>query len=952
MAVTLEELQVKFTAEMGGLNSQLNGIKQQLGGVEGASQKTASKLGAMAKAGIAFAGVMVGRALVNVGQEALLMANDVTESESLFAVSMGDMADSTREWSKQLSSSLGVSEYAARKNVGVLNTMFKSMGLGKESAADMSMNMVELANDMASFYNLPVEDAFQKLQAGITGEAEPLKRLGILIDEATIQSYALRKGIIKQGQTMTAQQKVAARYGAIIEQTGDAQGDLARTMDSPTNQLRRLNTEMDNAKIALGQALQPALIAVLPVLTGFAQGVAGVIQSLSGMNKEGRDSFSGVALSLDEARVIVGKSVDRSTIELVDKIEKLDEAVDKALDDYESAETLVKKVAMQIELDPPTTTGEQRITDELNRLKGLVPVEIDTTPITTKLDVITEDGTVTEKEEKSMEKLLNSWSAKTIKEIKIDEKNKLKEIDALLKAGEITELKAGEMKLAVTTAAEAAIGEVTATVTAVKAEVGAGGDSLTAVSFSPEQAVRLGEAISKAANAQEIAVSAEVDRVEATWAGEGEIGDTVSGIYTDIETAFNTKNAELKAIAEKMLSGVATDQMWKDAIRLKEELRQITAFMFEDNGKLGAIFSGETNLSESGLGNMFKAYNEYITEESTKTKELLNTKIGDIMSLPADVFEKEFPGKTPADIIAELRTNAEAELSADKTAALTAMAADLIPSIVAAVSSGEMSLSELIGLFNLFTQSLQGIDLSALPEEAKTAVSDMLNAFNSPETQELLGPDNFIQAMVDGWIEKLGIGASEATTKGEESGQNYADGITSKDEEVSLAALGLAGSATDGLKTDTTSSGENFGQGFVNGIKSKVDDAKRSAEELANAAWNSLKNTNEEESPAKRPMRSGVNFSKGFANGIINSANLASRAAAGLANGAINALNSPSISTMTPSQSVSAPIQGAFSQGNTTLELVVDGEKLGKVAIKNINDIQRRTGRAILNLGG
>ena len=174
MAVTLEELQVKFTAEMGGLNSQLNGIKQQLGGVEGASQKTASKLGAMAKAGIAFAGVMVGRALVNVGQEALLMANDVTESESLFQVSMGDMADSTREWSKELQSSLGISEYSARKSVGVLNTMFKSMGLGKDSAAEMSKNMVELANDMASFYNLPVEEAFQKLQAGITGETEPL----------------------------------------------------------------------------------------------------------------------------------------------------------------------------------------------------------------------------------------------------------------------------------------------------------------------------------------------------------------------------------------------------------------------------------------------------------------------------------------------------------------------------------------------------------------------------------------------------------------------------------------------------------------------------------------------------------------------------------------------------------------------------------------------------------
>ena len=183
-------------------------------------------------------------------------ANDVVESEELFSVSMGKMEASARAWSDSLSASLGLNAYDLRKNVGMLNVMFNSMGLGEQEAYDMSTSVVQLANDMASFYNLDTEEAFTKLRAGITGETEPLKRLGILVDEQTVAQYALKSGISKTGKELTQQQKLQARYGAIMEQTAKAQGDLARTMDSPTNQLRRLNAEFDMAKIALGQALQ------------------------------------------------------------------------------------------------------------------------------------------------------------------------------------------------------------------------------------------------------------------------------------------------------------------------------------------------------------------------------------------------------------------------------------------------------------------------------------------------------------------------------------------------------------------------------------------------------------------------------------------------------------------------------------------------------------------------
>ena len=174
MPITLEELQIKFSAEMNNLNPQLASIKNQLGGLEANTVKAQSALSKLAKAGLAIGGVMIARELFQVGKESLNMANDVVESESLFKVSMEGMEGSARAWSESLSSSLGLNAFEVRKNVGTLNTMFRSMGLGEQGAYDMATSLTELANDMASFYNLSTDEAFTKLTAGITGETEPL----------------------------------------------------------------------------------------------------------------------------------------------------------------------------------------------------------------------------------------------------------------------------------------------------------------------------------------------------------------------------------------------------------------------------------------------------------------------------------------------------------------------------------------------------------------------------------------------------------------------------------------------------------------------------------------------------------------------------------------------------------------------------------------------------------
>ena len=281
MAVTLEELQIKFTAQMGSLNSQLNGVKTQINGITSSVKGTSTAFAGMARAAKLFIGAFVIRGMVKVGKASLEMANDVVESESLFAVSMKGMADEARKWSDDLSDSLGLNAYNLRRNVGTFNTMFMSMGLGEKAAYDMSTSLVQLAEDMASFYNVDPEEMFTKLRAGITGETEPLKRLGIMVDEQTVKQYALSEGISTTGKELTQTEKLMARYAAIMGQTANAQGDLARTIDSPVNQIRLLNNQLDIAKIALGQAFMPIQAAVLPILTALARAATVAAQALA-----------------------------------------------------------------------------------------------------------------------------------------------------------------------------------------------------------------------------------------------------------------------------------------------------------------------------------------------------------------------------------------------------------------------------------------------------------------------------------------------------------------------------------------------------------------------------------------------------------------------------------------------------------------------------------------------
>lgn len=246
-------------------------VSSSRGASSGIDRMTASMFkGALGAQALYGAAIKAAQGIKTLATESIALAMNALESESLFANSMGKMTNQAVKWSKDLSKSLGLNEYELRKNIGTFNVMFTAMGLGATKAFELSRGLTQLAYDMASFYNLRPDEAFDKLRAGITGETEPLKRLGILVDEATAKTYAYKTGIAETGAQLTQQEKVLARYAAITAQTAIAQGDLARTMESPANQLRVLQSVTEEAKTTIGMAFLPVLSALIKELTGVA----------------------------------------------------------------------------------------------------------------------------------------------------------------------------------------------------------------------------------------------------------------------------------------------------------------------------------------------------------------------------------------------------------------------------------------------------------------------------------------------------------------------------------------------------------------------------------------------------------------------------------------------------------------------------------------------------------
>lgn len=207
-------------------------------------------------------------------------ASDLAEVQNVVDVTFTNSADAINAWAKTALAAYGMNEVSAKRYAGSLGAMMKSSGLAEESVAGMSTAMVGLAGDMASFYNLDLDTAFEKIRSGISGETEPLKQLGINMSVANLEAYALSQGIEKSYQEMTQAEQVILRYNYLMAATADAQGDFARTQDGWANQTRLLSENWLQFRGVLAESLLPVLTLVASMLNRmvmFAQEHSGAV---------------------------------------------------------------------------------------------------------------------------------------------------------------------------------------------------------------------------------------------------------------------------------------------------------------------------------------------------------------------------------------------------------------------------------------------------------------------------------------------------------------------------------------------------------------------------------------------------------------------------------------------------------------------------------------------------
>lgn len=226
------------------------------------------------KISIAAAASGVAKVLADWGKAAVSAASDLEEVQNVVDVTFGDGARQIDDWAKRAGSAFGLTETQAKKFTSTLGAMMKSAGMAGPEIVSMSTDMAGLAADMASFYNMDFETAFQKIRSGISGEVEPLKALGINMSTANLEAYALTQGITKAFDKMSQGEQTMLRYQYLMQATADAQGDFARTSDGYANSLRMLETNIESIKTKMGTLL-------IPVISEAVSGINDLVSSLT-----------------------------------------------------------------------------------------------------------------------------------------------------------------------------------------------------------------------------------------------------------------------------------------------------------------------------------------------------------------------------------------------------------------------------------------------------------------------------------------------------------------------------------------------------------------------------------------------------------------------------------------------------------------------------------------------
>ena len=290
------ELSVKLTSDTADFSSGLDKAKQST------SSFSSLASGALMGVGMAAFNMAAGAASSFAGfaSDGINMASDLNETVSKVQTVFGDNATAIQAWAASAATSMGQTSSDALAAAAGFGNLFVSMGLTKDSSADMSMNLVQLATDLGSFNNMSTDEALQKLKAGMLGSAEPMQSLGVNMNAAMVSAKALEMGLAASTAELTPAMLAQARYAIILDQTKTAQGDFAKTSDGLANQQRIADAQWKELQTTLGTAFLPVMLAVTKALNDLLTNVMPPISAFI------KDSLTPAMTSISEA---IGPSI-------------------------------------------------------------------------------------------------------------------------------------------------------------------------------------------------------------------------------------------------------------------------------------------------------------------------------------------------------------------------------------------------------------------------------------------------------------------------------------------------------------------------------------------------------------------------------------------------------------------------------------------------------------------
>ena len=215
--------------------------------------------------------------------KSLSVYGDYVEALNLYKMAIGEAAGEEYEFAKRAQDLLGIDLTQWMQAQGVFNALASGFGVASDKAALMSRNLTQLAYDISSFYNISVEDAIQKVQSGFAGQIRPVRNLGYDLSQARLEAIALANGIDEEVKSMTQAEKSQLRYIALMTQLTEVHGDLSRTLDSPTNQLRLLNAQLDQMQRSIGLVLLPILNKAIPYLNAMLRVIRMISEEIAAM---------------------------------------------------------------------------------------------------------------------------------------------------------------------------------------------------------------------------------------------------------------------------------------------------------------------------------------------------------------------------------------------------------------------------------------------------------------------------------------------------------------------------------------------------------------------------------------------------------------------------------------------------------------------------------------------